>query len=262
MEGTVLLPSLPQPLLLCFPVHCSLRYPHYLNAWNRLTHNLTTPHFSWTHLLAAQSIQWCFKGLKILDFPISCPLGKQLSQFCLPGATFCSSQLIILLEDDLPGSLTSRKIHLSWTTGLDFFPSVCFTYIFVALHKTVHVLVLITADPQMVAAVSSLPPPVSPVRTTGGKALFENLYLPALPPGLKPLNSFASLHSSSPEITAPSDSRPANSRFVKDVRNARTCFDIGCDHIPGGGGGTWVFFGWVCAARDSKLAPHSGKNFP
>ena len=31
---------------------------------------------------------------------------------------------------------------------------------------------------------------------------------------------------------------------------------------PGGGGGTWVFFGWVCAARDSKLAPRSRKNFP
>ena len=28
------------------------------------------------------------------------------------------------------------------------------------------------------------------------------------------------------------------------------------------GGGTWVFFGWVCAARDSKLAPRSKKNFP
>ena len=28
------------------------------------------------------------------------------------------------------------------------------------------------------------------------------------------------------------------------------------------GGGTWVFFGWVCAARDSKLAPRSEKNFP
>ena len=26
-------------------------------------------------------------------------------------------------------------------------------------------------------------------------------------------------------------------------------------------GGTWVFFGWVCAARDSKLAPRSRKNF-
>ena len=32
--------------------------------------------------------------------------------------------------------------------------------------------------------------------------------------------------------------------------------------IPPGGGGTWVFFGWVCAARDSKLAPRSRKNFP
>ena len=29
-----------------------------------------------------------------------------------------------------------------------------------------------------------------------------------------------------------------------------------------GGGGTWVFFGWVCAARDSNLAPRSRKNFP
>ena len=28
------------------------------------------------------------------------------------------------------------------------------------------------------------------------------------------------------------------------------------------GGGTWVFFGWVCAARDFKLAPRSKKNFP
>ena len=28
------------------------------------------------------------------------------------------------------------------------------------------------------------------------------------------------------------------------------------------GGGTWVFFGCVCAARDSKLAPRSKKNSP
>ena len=27
-------------------------------------------------------------------------------------------------------------------------------------------------------------------------------------------------------------------------------------------GGTWVFFGWVCASRDSKLAPRSKKTFP
>ena len=31
---------------------------------------------------------------------------------------------------------------------------------------------------------------------------------------------------------------------------------------PGGGGGTWVVFGWVCAAQDSKLAPRSKKKFP
>ena len=30
----------------------------------------------------------------------------------------------------------------------------------------------------------------------------------------------------------------------------------------GGGGGTWVFFGWAFAAWDSKLAPRSKNNFP
>ena len=30
----------------------------------------------------------------------------------------------------------------------------------------------------------------------------------------------------------------------------------------GGGGGTWVLFGWVCAARHSKLAPCSKKISP
>ena len=36
------------------------------------------------------------------------------------------------------------------------------------------------------------------------------------------------------------------------------------NHPAGGtpGGGTWVFLGWVCAARDSKLSPRSKKNFP
>ena len=29
-----------------------------------------------------------------------------------------------------------------------------------------------------------------------------------------------------------------------------------------GGGGAWVFFGWVCAARNTKLATRSRKNFP
>ena len=32
-------------------------------------------------------------------------------------------------------------------------------------------------------------------------------------------------------------------------------------YVPGGGD-TWVFFGWVCAARASKLAPRSKKNSP
>ena len=35
-----------------------------------------------------------------------------------------------------------------------------------------------------------------------------------------------------------------------------------CATVYARGGGTWVFFGWVCAARDSKLAPRSKKKFP
>ena len=35
-----------------------------------------------------------------------------------------------------------------------------------------------------------------------------------------------------------------------------------CATVYARGGGTWVFFGWVCAARDPKLAPRSKKNFP
>ena len=54
-------------------------------------------------------------------------------------------------------------------------------------------------------------------------------------------------------------------------RNARgvslapkTPFPFPFKRLPRGlGEGTWVFFGWVCAARDSKLAPRSKKkNFP
>ena len=66
----------------------------------------------------------------------------------------------------------------------------------------------------MVPPVLSLPPPVSPVRTAGGKALFENLYIPPLPPGVKPLNSFASVQSSMQEITATEDSKAANAKYV------------------------------------------------
>ena len=38
--------------------------------------------------------------------------------------------------------------------------------------------------------------------------------------------------------------------------------DLGGRYPPPGGGVTWVFFGWVCAARDSKLAPRSKTKLP
>lgn len=67
----------------------------------------------------------------------------------------------------------------------------------------------------MVPPVLTLPPPVAPVRTAGGKALFENLYIPPLPSGVKPLNSFASVHSSMHNITAIEDSSAASGRYVE-----------------------------------------------
>ena len=75
--------------------------------------------------------------------------------------------------------------------------------------------VCVGADTMMVPPVLTLPPPVAPVRTAGGKALFENLYIPPLPPGVKPLNSFASVHSSMHNITAIEDSSAASGRYVE-----------------------------------------------
>ena len=43
--------------------------------------------------------------------------------------------------------------------------------------------------------------------------------------------------------------------------NRRNELASSCPHSPGGGG-TWVFFGWGRAARDSKLAPGSKKKPP
>ena len=61
--------------------------------------------------------------------------------------------------------------------------------------------VCVATDIVMVPPVLSLPPPVSPVRTASGKALLENLYIPPLAPGVKPLNGFASVQSSMNNIT-------------------------------------------------------------
>ena len=48
-------------------------------------------------------------------------------------------------------------------------------------------------------------------------------------------------------------------RHVHLVMISERCLHKGVTLPPGGG--TWVFFGWVCAARDSKLAPRSKKTF-
>ena len=51
--------------------------------------------------------------------------------------------------------------------------------------------------------------------------------------------------------------------FSFDDKNLQTRLKLVGDHPGGGGGGdTWVFFGWVSAAWDSKLAPRSRNNFP
>ena len=90
--------------------------------------------------------------------------------------------------------------------------------------------VCVAADTMMVPPVLTLPPPVAPVRTADGKALFENLYIPPLPPGVKPRNSFGSIHSSLHNITATEDSKALNGRcvaFCVRVNNSVThcCLD-------------------------------------
>ena len=46
--------------------------------------------------------------------------------------------------------------------------------------------------------------------------------------------------------------------LVSIVERAQETFSV----LVPGGGALRVFFGWVYAARDSKLAPRSKKNFP
>ncbi|XP_068700491.1 MORN repeat-containing protein 1-like [Montipora foliosa] len=77
----------------------------------------------------------------------------------------------------------------------------------------------ITGDADLVAdpPAATLPPPVPPVRTEAGKALFENLYIPPLPPGVRPWNSFVCPQGSAQEI---SESRAATSRFKSKVSAA------------------------------------------
>ena len=72
-----------------------------------------------------------------------------------------------------------------------------------------------SADILMVPPVLSLPPTVTPVRTTAGKALFENLYIPPLPPGVKPLNSFASLQSMHDMTATAATADSRTGRYVK-----------------------------------------------
>ena len=51
---------------------------------------------------------------------------------------------------------------------------------------------------------------------------------------------------------------------MSNVEKKKADIRIACGaagpRIPGGG--TWVFFGWVCVAQHSKLAPHSKNNSP
>ena len=46
------------------------------------------------------------------------------------------------------------------------------------------------------------------------------------------------------------------------LHNVPTRMSTSQDIPRGGGGSTWVLFGWVCAAWDSKLAPRYKKTSP
>lgn len=73
-----------------------------------------------------------YYGIQNGNFNSSLSFGQAAFTFRLPRTISCSSWIMILLENDLPGPLTieqvsfksylpSKKIYLSETTGQDFF---------------------------------------------------------------------------------------------------------------------------------------------
>lgn len=62
-----------------------------------------------------------------------------------------------------------------------------------------------------------LPPVVSPVRTKAGKALFENVLIPPLPPGVRIWNSFAAIQESLHELAKNAETRGLTSKFKSKV---------------------------------------------
>jgi len=75
---------------------------------------------------------WPITGFKNRNLNSSLPFGQAALTFRLPRTISCSSWIMILLKDDLPGPWTieqvrfksylpSKKIYLSQTTGQDFF---------------------------------------------------------------------------------------------------------------------------------------------
>ncbi|XP_015748166.1 PREDICTED: uncharacterized protein LOC107327953 [Acropora digitifera] len=62
-----------------------------------------------------------------------------------------------------------------------------------------------------------LPPVVSPVRTKAGKAMFENVLIPPLPPGVRIWNSFAAIQESLHELAKNAETRGLTSKFKSKV---------------------------------------------
>ena len=63
-----------------------------------------------------------------------------------------------------------------------------------------------TADLVTDPPTAILPPVVSAVRTEAGKALFENVLLPPLPPGVRIWSSFAAIQESLDELAVAAES--------------------------------------------------------
>lgn len=69
-----------------------------------------------------------------------------------------------------------------------------------------------TADLLTDPPTAILPPVVSPVRTKAGKALFENVLIPPLPPGVRIWNSFAAIQESLHELEKNAETRGLTSK--------------------------------------------------
>ena len=93
----------------------------------------------------------------------------------------------------------------------------------------------------------------------GGGGYSTNVYTGRLRPEVQPLIFFYTNHFSQKRFSFRIP--PIEKWYPFHIPCLELCIILtAVNALPGGG--TWVLFGWVCAAQDSKLAPRSKKKSP